>query len=85
MCHGKAVASHIARSRDDGLLVFGTETPPLPGIRTVRVAPDALHDVRGLAALRYGAMPGACVLLRPDQHVAALFRQFDAARIQAAA
>ncbi len=66
------------------LLAFGADPPAVPGVRTVRVAPEALHDVRGLAALRYGATPGVCVLLRPDQHVAALFRQFDAARIQAA-
>ena len=66
------------------LLVFGPAVPPVSGVRTVRVAPDALHDVRGLAAERYGAAPGACVLLRPDQHVAALFRRFDAVRIGAA-
>ncbi len=38
----------------------------------------------GLAAARYGAFPGACVLLRPDQHVLALFRRYDPARIRAA-
>ncbi len=66
------------------LLVFGPATPDVPGVTTVRIAPDALHDVRGLAAQRYGAMPGACVLLRPDQHVAALFRRFDRDRVAAA-
>ncbi len=67
------------------LLVFGPITPDVPGVMTVRIAPDALHDVRGLAARRYGAAPGACVLLRPDQHVAALFHRFDRDRIMAAA
>ncbi len=67
------------------LLVFGPATPDLPGISTVRIAPDALHDVRGLAAVRYGAAPCACVLLRPDQHVAALFHRFDRDRVLAAA
>jgi 3-(3-hydroxy-phenyl)propionate hydroxylase len=38
----------------------------------------------GLAAQRYGAFPGACVLLRPDQHVLANFRRYDEARIRAA-
>jgi len=66
------------------LLVFGPATPEVPGVTTVCIAPDALHDVRGLAARRYGAPPGACVLLRPDQHVAALFRRFDRDRVLAA-
>jgi 3-(3-hydroxy-phenyl)propionate hydroxylase len=66
------------------LLVFGPATPDVPGVATVRIAPDALHDVSGLAAQRYGAPPGACVLLRPDQHVAALFRRFDRDRVLAA-
>ena len=67
------------------LLVFGPATPDVHGVTTVRIAPDALHDLHGLAAQRYGATPGACVLLRPDQHVAALFRRFDHDRIAAAA
>ena len=66
------------------LLAFGPDVPALPGVSVVRVAPDALQDVRGLATARYGAPPGACVLLRPDQHVAAGFRAFDARRIAAA-
>ena len=66
------------------LLVFGPEVPPVPGVTTVRVARDALHDVRGLAAARYGAGAGTCVLLRPDQHVVAGFAAFDAGRVRAA-
>ncbi len=66
------------------LLVFGADTPPLPGVATVRIAPDALHDVRGLVAARYGAVQGACVLFRPDQHVIASFAAFNAGRITAA-
>jgi len=66
------------------LLVFGPATPDVPGASTVRIAPDALQDVRGLAARRYGAAPGACVLLRPDQHVAALFHRFEPDRVAAA-
>jgi len=66
------------------LLVFGAATPDVPGVTTVRVAPDALDDHRGLAAARYGALPGICVLLRPDGHVAAGFGSFDAGRIAAA-
>ncbi len=66
------------------LLVFGGDTIPVPGVEIVRIAPDALHDAEGLAARRYGAPPGGCVLLRPDGHVTALFRRFDAERVRAA-
>ena len=47
-------------------------------------APDALHDAQGLAARRYDARPGTCVLIRPDQHVAARWRRFDADAARAA-
>ena len=53
----------------------------MPGVTVVRVAPDPLHDVRGLRRGRYGALAGACILFRPDQHVAALFRRFDPGRV----
>ncbi|WP_233866338.1 FAD-dependent oxidoreductase [Paraburkholderia adhaesiva] len=43
-----------------------------------------LRDVRGLAARRYGAEDGAFYLIRPDQHVCARFKRFDAARVEAA-
>ena len=66
------------------LLTFGAATQILPGVDTIRIAPDALHDVRGLVAQRYGGLDGACILLRPDQHVAARFTRFDAVRIAAA-
>jgi 3-(3-hydroxy-phenyl)propionate hydroxylase len=47
-------------------------------------APDALHDVKGLAARRYDARHGTCYLIRPDQHVAARWRRCDAAAVLAA-
>ena len=62
------------------LLVFG-EGGAVPGVEVVRIGPGGLVDVEGLAARRYGAAPGSCVLVRPDQHVAALFRHFDPARV----
>ena len=43
-----------------------------------------LEDLRGIAAKRYDARPGTVYLLRPDQHVAARWRNLDAARIKAA-
>jgi 3-(3-hydroxy-phenyl)propionate hydroxylase len=41
-------------------------------------------DVRGLVAARYDGMPGTTYLIRPDQYVAARWRHFDKAAIQAA-
>jgi 3-(3-hydroxy-phenyl)propionate hydroxylase len=44
----------------------------------------SVEDLKGLAAKRYDAKPGTCVLLRPDQHVAARWRTLDAAAVRAA-
>jgi 3-(3-hydroxy-phenyl)propionate hydroxylase len=66
------------------LLLFGPphDLPRDLGVRPVIVSatadPGALHDHRGLVAARYAAQPGTAVLLRPDQHVAARWRRFDA-------
>ncbi|MEJ7929660.1 FAD-dependent oxidoreductase [Ramlibacter sp. AN1015] len=43
-----------------------------------------LQDTQGLAAQRYDAAAGAVYLIRPDQHVAARWREFDAGRVRAA-
>jgi 3-(3-hydroxy-phenyl)propionate hydroxylase len=51
---------------------------------TANAGPDRLVDRDGLAAARYDAAPGTCYLVRPDQHVAARFRGFDAAAVRAA-
>lgn len=63
---------------------------PVP-VRTLLVAPSGAKadagvvvDAEGLLAQRYDARPGTCYLLRPDQHVAARWRAFDADLVLAA-
>jgi 3-(3-hydroxy-phenyl)propionate hydroxylase len=47
-------------------------------------APGEVGDRLGLVAKHYDARPGTFYLVRPDQHVAARWRRFDAARVRAA-
>jgi 3-(3-hydroxy-phenyl)propionate hydroxylase len=51
--------------------------------RVLSVGGD-VEDVQGLLAQRYDARPGTVYLIRPDQHVAARWRRFDAAKVRAA-
>jgi 3-(3-hydroxy-phenyl)propionate hydroxylase len=90
-------ASWLLRQVGDGftLMVFGdapTALPALPvALKVLRVktpgsalqAGDVV-DTEGHLSRRYGGQPGTCYLLRPDQHVAARWRRFDAAALQAA-
>ena len=46
--------------------------------------PRHVSDAEGLAARRYDGRPGTCYLIRPDQHVCARWRTFDAEAVQAA-
>ncbi len=43
-----------------------------------------VEDVDGVAGQRFDATPGAFYLLRPDQHLCARWRTFDAALVRAA-
>jgi 3-(3-hydroxy-phenyl)propionate hydroxylase len=71
------------------LLVFG-ERPTIDSVDEGRVAARVLSvgvdidDRDGLLAQRYDARPGTVYLIRPDQHVAARWRSFDATKVHGA-
>jgi 3-(3-hydroxy-phenyl)propionate hydroxylase len=72
---------HLAQLANDAIPVQTVLVTPHGGrLDRLRV----VADVQGLAAARYDAADGAVYLLRPDQHVAARWRGFDAARVRAA-
>jgi len=51
---------------------------------TAPPAQMVIDDTQGLVAARYDATPGTCYLFRPDQHVCARWRSFDADAVRAA-
>ena len=57
------------------LVVRANGAPPPPRLRSV-------EDTDGLAARRCDARDGTCYLIRPDQHVAARWRRFDATAVR---
>jgi 3-(3-hydroxy-phenyl)propionate hydroxylase len=71
------------------LMVFGdrpaVESVAEAGVtaRVLAVGSD-VEDAQGLLAQRYDAKPRTVYLIRPDQHVAARWRGFDAAKVRAA-
>ena len=60
-------------------------TPLIVAARPINVpGMKVIVDAQGLLAKRYDGQTGTTYLLRPDQHVAARWRQLDAAKIQQA-
>jgi 3-(3-hydroxy-phenyl)propionate hydroxylase len=53
------------------------------GAKVIEVGKDIV-DAKGILTERYDGKPGTVYLIRPDQHVAARWRRFDAAKVQAA-
>jgi len=68
------------------LLSFGPAEPVCAGNVTARVLEVGkdIQDMEGVLAARYDATPGTVYLIRPDQYVAARWRQFDAQQVAAA-
>jgi 3-(3-hydroxy-phenyl)propionate hydroxylase len=58
--------------------------PHTPDGTKLFVIGEDLHDDAGLFAQRFDASPGATYVLRPDQHLTARFRAFDAAAVRKA-
>ena len=68
------------------LLSFGPAQPVTVGGYTAQVLEVGkdIVDAKGLLQARYDGQPGTVYLIRPDQYVAARWRQFDAGQVQAA-
>jgi 3-(3-hydroxy-phenyl)propionate hydroxylase len=64
-------------------LYFGDADPPAP-VPVIRMGADAIEDRDGLVSRRYDGRAGTLYLFRPDQHVAARWRSFDAGALRAA-
>jgi 3-(3-hydroxy-phenyl)propionate hydroxylase len=58
--------------------------PSVPDGMTLSVVGEDILDPTGLIAQRFDAAPGAAYLLRPDQHLCARWRAFDAGKVRAA-
>ncbi len=63
------------------LLLCAAQVDPLTAQRLQQAGAVVLHDLKGLAARRCDGQHGTALLLRPDQHVCARWRQADPAAI----
>ena len=74
----EALATRLT-AKGDPLNIIRVDAPGTPGANTVHVT-----DSRGVLAERYDLQASAVYLIRPDQHVAARWRQLEPAAIEAA-
>jgi 3-(3-hydroxy-phenyl)propionate hydroxylase len=80
---GSAATSPGLRERGDGALRIDPLLVASPSSDASH-SDDAVVDAEGLLAARYDATEGTTYLFRPDQHVCARWRRFDAAAVRAA-
>jgi 3-(3-hydroxy-phenyl)propionate hydroxylase len=82
--HGAAPADALAALAEGGLGIKPVVVvqPGMSGISYPRI--DVIEDSEGLLATRFDARPGTFYLLRPDQHVCARWRDFDATQVRSA-
>jgi 3-(3-hydroxy-phenyl)propionate hydroxylase len=70
------------------LLSFGAAAAPAVSVGGVQArvlgVGRELRDTDGVPARRYDARPGTVILIRPDRHVVARWRRWDATKIEAA-
>jgi len=80
-----AKPTHLLESLSGGFQIVyvknGVARPRPPESVALTVIGEDLLDRRGLFTRRFDATPGATYLVRPDQHLCARWRSFDAAAI----
>ncbi|MFJ1301817.1 FAD-dependent oxidoreductase [Pseudomonadota bacterium AL_CKDN230030165-1A_HGKHYDSX7] len=74
----------LQRQADRAVPVRVIVVAPAGSTWTVPQGVLRVEDPEGLLARRYGAQPGTCYLIRPDQHIAARWRGRDAATLGSA-
>jgi 3-(3-hydroxy-phenyl)propionate hydroxylase len=83
-------ASWLLNPLGDGFVLLSFGKTPVASVSFGQVSAKVLTvgvdliDEAGVLTERYDGQPGTVVLIRPDQHVAARWREFDTPKIQAA-
>jgi 3-(3-hydroxy-phenyl)propionate hydroxylase len=79
-------ASLLERLCGEFELLYAADRSRPGGLADIKltVIGEDLIDEAGLFAARFDATPGACYLLRPDQHLCARFRHYDRDKVAAA-